>query len=197
MIESDVAICNQALYLIGADRIDTLSEGSPQSKACLQFYTPTKDEVLSEHTWNCAVWRVQLADLAGTYYTNWKYQFQLPEDPYCLRVLALLDFINSTYAELPHEPYEVEGRVLLCNLSAVGIRYIGRILENQMSSWVAETLVYKLAAKISTKIGNKKPTDMYQAYMVQWQRAIQLDGMNRKNRDKPRTSLDSWVDDYA
>lgn len=199
MIESDVAICNQALYLIGADRIDSLSEGSPSSIPCLQFYTPTKDEVLSENPtgWNCAIKRRQLADLAEEYYTDWKYQYQLPEDPYCLRVHAILDFINNTYREMEHEPYEVEGRVLLCNLSAVGIKYTARIIESQMDSWVAETLIYKLAAKVSTKIGNKKPAEMYQAYKLQWQTALQLDGMNRKNRQKPQDTLNSWVDNHA
>lgn len=199
MIETDVAVCNQALYLIGANRIDDLSEGSPSSRACSQFYVPTKDEVLCENPvgWNCAIKRVQLADLAETYYTSWAYQYQLPTDPYCLKVLALLDFVNETYAEIENEPYEVEGRVLLCGQEKVGIKYIARVTdESELDSWVAEVLVFKMAFKISQKLGNKSPADMYQLYLKKLHEARQIDGMNRKNREKPQKALESWVDQY-
>ena len=73
MIATDVEVCNQALFALGANPIVTMTEESPSSKPCLQFYASTLDEILAEYPWNCATALIALTAHVGTIYTNWLY----------------------------------------------------------------------------------------------------------------------------
>jgi hypothetical protein len=80
---------------------------------------------------------------------DWAYQFSLPSEPYCLRI------INTPETKL--EPYVIEKRKMLTNMESVTVRYIGRITDpNEFDSGLVEAISQKLAIKMCIPITNDK-----------------------------------------
>ncbi len=143
---SDVDICNSALKMIGASNISALTEDSKTARICNQRYTFIRDAVFRSHPWNSLIKRVTLAPDSTTPEFDFSYQFTLPTDPYCLRVLSLQD--NDTV-------HTIEGRKLLANESTVKLKYVARIVDtNEYDQLLIETLSARLAADISFALVN-------------------------------------------
>jgi len=117
---SDVDICNSALNMIGASNISALTEDSKTARICNQRYTFIRDAVFRSHPWNSLIRRVTLTPDSATPEFDFSYQYTLPTDPYCLRVLSLQD--NDTV-------HTIEGRKLLANESTVKLKYVARIVD--------------------------------------------------------------------
>ena len=66
MVSTVVDLCNMALIRLGATRITSIDDDSKQALLCKQYYEQTRDEVLYDHEWNCAIVRASLAQLAET-----------------------------------------------------------------------------------------------------------------------------------
>lgn len=132
MAASDVEICSNALIQIGADPITSLTDSNDGARLANRLYTPMLDELLRSHNWNFATRRAALSRLSAEPAFGYDYQFQLPQDPYCLFVL--------TTDLLEDEPWEIETyvsgsssyRVLVTDQSAVNIVYIARITDTTL-----------------------------------------------------------------
>lgn len=120
---SDVAICNGALGLLGAERIVAIDDTTDQGSLCLLFYEQARDATMAAYPWNFAVARKNLgAKLSGANAPlyDWAYAYQLPRtaNDFCLRVLELEG----------NDPYRVEGSRLLTDATTAYIKYIKRII---------------------------------------------------------------------
>lgn len=119
MVQSVVDCCNSALQRVGATTITSLSDNSPEARACSVAYDSNRRDELRKHSWNFAISRVVLAPDATAPAFDYLYQFTLPSD--CLRVLrpptANLDWM-------------IEGRKILSNDDAtLYLRYISDVTE--------------------------------------------------------------------
>jgi hypothetical protein len=119
---SEIDIANIGLTLLGENTILSLDNETPVQQACnLLWPTAVRDYVLSEHSWNGAVKRGTLAQLAGTPAFDWTYQFTYPAD--ALRILSTDD---------PSEDWEVgigsddTTRVVFTNQSTCKVKYLFR-----------------------------------------------------------------------
>lgn len=138
---SVVDICNSALNQIGASNIISLTEDSKAARICNQRYEFVRDGVFRSHPWNSLITRQVLAPDAIAPSFSYSYQFTLPTDPFCLRILKLSD---------PEIKFEVEGRKLLCNESTINLIYIGKETDpNQYDMLLLETVVAALATDIA------------------------------------------------
>tara|TARA_R110000782_G_scaffold55304_3_gene116572 strand:- start:379 stop:969 length:591 start_codon:yes stop_codon:yes gene_type:complete len=138
---SVVDICNNALIDLGASVISSLTEDSKAARLCNQRYDSIRDTVFRSHPWNCLVNRASLAADSVAPAFEYTYQYTLPTDPYCLRVLTLetADFL-----------YKVEGRKILTDEGTVNLIYVGRVLDpNQYDHSLLETLSAALAAALA------------------------------------------------
>lgn len=108
---SVVDILNKGLSLIGQEAIVSLDDTSPQALACRLHWPLLRDQILRGHRWNCAAKRAALNRLVATPPFQFQYYFQLPAD--CL-------VVNEVH---PLQDYEVESGLLLCNTTAVSIKY--------------------------------------------------------------------------
>lgn len=140
-------IANLALAMVGDERVTSLeTDTSKEGRVCNEFMGQVRDECLVHHPWNFAKRRVGLAALTTTPAFQWSYQYQVPSD--CLRVLSI-------ESDDPHEPWEREGDLILCNLEApLNIQYIRRHTDS--GHWaplfvrlVAATLAERLAIPLS------------------------------------------------
>jgi hypothetical protein len=121
MALSKVSIANMALTLLGADRIISLDDDSKNAREIKAVYDIARDEVLSLHTWNFALKRVKLAQLAEAPAHGYTYQYALPTD-YLRKVTVYRGARENDVLE--EENFRIENKVLLTNESEVYLKYI-------------------------------------------------------------------------
>ena len=142
---SKTDICNMALLKVGAKpAIATLTEDSDNARLCNTFYDPVLDALLRAHPWNCATERKQVTALATGPIMDYDHYYQLPTNPYCLRVLQV--------GPLEDQPtrWRVEGRKLLTDENSPKLVYIKRITDtNEFDPLLVDALVLKIALKIA------------------------------------------------
>ena len=147
---SETDICNMAVLGIGAKpKISSLSEDSDNARLARAFYQPTVDAVLRSHIWNCAIERPasSVSPLATGPDTDYDYQYNLPVNPYCLRLLKV--------GEDDDQPtlWKLEGRKFLYNSDSAKIVYIKRITDtNEFDPLLVEAIVNRLQIKFAPSL---------------------------------------------
>lgn len=140
---SEVDICNSALNSIGASAIIALSEDSKSGRVCNQRYPFVRDTVFRSHPWNCLIKRVELAQDSDTPAWEFAYQYTLPTDPFCLRVLEV-------EGEDRGVEYKVEGRKIVTDEGTIKIRYLARVTDpNEYDANLIEALSAAMAAELA------------------------------------------------
>lgn len=144
-IDSPITVCNKALVLIGADLITALDEDSKGGRLCNLLYEQCRDAVQRAHPWNCCMTRATLSALSPAPEWGYDYNYQLPTNPYCLRVLQMED--------LSYE-FKIEGRKLLTDEDSCKILYISRVAsvpewDKLLVDAVAARLAHELAIPIT------------------------------------------------
>lgn len=152
---SVVDICNEAMDLLGAATITSLTENSKEARLCNRNFEKIRDTVLRAHNWNIAIVRRELAKDSDSPAFGFTNQFTLPTDPYCLRVISL----HTSNVDNDISPYDVqamfkiEGRKVLTDEGTCRIIYVGRITDTeQYDSLLSSTIAYKLAAETAYAI---------------------------------------------
>lgn len=149
MAISETEIANLALLKVGAKPplTNLYTDTSDNAILCRQFFGPVRDAVLRSHPWNCAIHRKNITPLADAPVCDWDYQYQLPANPWCLRVLQVGTKENQPIA------WTVEGRRLLCNESTTPLVYIKRITDtNEFDPLLIDAFTLKLAIKLAMPI---------------------------------------------
>lgn len=151
---STVDIANYALNNLGASNISSLDENSKAARIVNQRYEAVRDAVFRAHPWNCLIQRAQLAQETEAPAFGYNYQYALPTDPFCLRVL---EFSNGTLS-YPQDNitnnsggpvFVIEGRKLLTDEGTARIKYIGRVTDTQQyDASLVEALAARLAAEV-------------------------------------------------
>ena len=151
---STVDIANIALNNIGASNISSLDENSKAARVVNQRYESVRDAVFRAHPWNCLINRASLAQETTTPAFGYTYQYSLPTNPFCLRVL---EFSNGTLS-YPQDNitnntggpvFVIEGRKLLTDEGSAQIKYVGRITDPQQYD---ASLIEALAARLSAEV---------------------------------------------
>jgi len=172
---TEVSICSNALRKLGDDPITSLTEDTERARLCNAFYNTARDSLLRLHPWNFAITRASLTRLSSTPAYGFAYQYALPTDPYCLRVLEMeyQDYIFKI------ENLATEGRVLLSDESTAKILYVGRITDTTLfDSLFIDTLTAHLALKLAYPITNSVTlqAQMQKLYQAKLSEARSVDG---------------------
>ena len=151
---STVDIANFALNNLGASNITSLDENSKAARVVNQRYESVRDAVFRAHPWNCLINRASLAQETSTPAFGYTYQYALPTDPFCLRVLEFsngsLSYPQDNITNNTGGPvFVIEGRKLLTDEGSAQIKYIGRVTDTQLyDASLTEALAARLAAEI-------------------------------------------------
>jgi len=172
---TEVSICSNALRILGDDPITSLTDDTERARLCNALYEPSRDAVLRTHPWNFAITRATLAQLSTTPAYEYSYQYALPTDPYCLRVLSMeyQDYIFKI------EHLSDSGRVLLTNEGTAKILYIAKVTDTaQFDSLFVNTLTAKLALELSFPVTNSVTlqAQMQKLYQLKLSEARSVDG---------------------
>jgi hypothetical protein len=109
-----LSICQAGLLLIGAESINSFSDGTLQSDAAATLYEPTRDAILTRYLWKFSLTSANLARLETSPYADYQYAYQLPPDPQYLRALK----IAGRYMD-----YTIRGDLLLSNEDTCTLTY--------------------------------------------------------------------------
>lgn len=115
MATTAVSICSNALLMLGAQPINSLSEGNDRARLASNLWPGVRDDLLRSHPWNCAIKRVILSPESTAPAFDYAYQFALPGD--LLRILSIGEL--GEYLE-----YRVEGRKILTDDNVLRLRYV-------------------------------------------------------------------------
>lgn len=146
-MSSVVDICNMALSRLSAKRIQNITDNTIEALQCNAVFNQVSKFVQASGPWTCNKFRVALAQSTTTPAFGFAYQYPLPTDPLCLRVLLINEDV------LGDINYQIEGGNLLTDETAVGILYIGWVTDTQaFDPYLEEAIVDQLTAEISFKI---------------------------------------------
>lgn len=147
MATTKESISNAALSLLKAEnRISNLTQDtSLEARLCNQHFDQSLDAVLEMHPWNFSIERATLAKSADTPVYQYDYKYQLPTNPYCLKVLEVVD--SDEYEVVD---WNILGRYVETDIDGISIKYIKRVSNlTEASSTFIEALTYYLAAKLA------------------------------------------------
>lgn len=180
---SIVQICNIALDMVGATRITSLTQDSPNARHCNVAYEPMRDAELRAHPWSFAKTRAVLAPDTVPPAYGYDYQFTLPAD--CLRPL-----LPPTYAL----DWQIEGGKILTNDGDVlQLTYVKRVTDpNHMDPLFRDALSCKIALHICETItqSNTKKESIRADYKAAIREARRVNAIERVGDEPPE---DSWI----
>ena len=183
MAQSQTDACNSALQRVGATTILSISDNSPEARACSVAFDSNRRDELRRHIWNFAIKRVQLAPDAISPAFDYTNAFTLPSD--CLRVLRPKD----TQCD-----WMIEGRKVLSNNDTVlNLRYVSDV--EDVSQWdatfynvFATSLAYDICEKLTQS--NQKKVNISQEYKEEVAHARLVDAIESGPEDAPD---DTWL----
>lgn len=133
-----------ALLRLGCKPIISLSDNTTEAKTLNIIYNMVAENVMSLGPWTSCTKRATLAQLTDEPEYGYTYQYQLPTDLKCLRVLE----INED--QLGSIEYRIEGDKLLTDETSVQILYIGLLTDTEsydpyLRQAVTERLIVEMA----------------------------------------------------
>lgn len=131
MAVTEIGLCNSALLQLSQTSILSFEDGTQVSDACREEFPKARDTVLEAHPWNFATFTATLTRIADPPAWGYTFQYALPTEPYCLRVL------NMQY----NRPFEIGAyvhqgdptRCLMTDEGVANVRYVGRVQD--LSRW--------------------------------------------------------------
>ena len=148
---SIVDIANNALNILGASTISSLTEDTKNARICNQRFENVRNRIFRSHPWNCLIKRVQLAQNSTAPVIEYTYAYALPSD--FLRVLKIHNGTTDSVAS--DMPYKVEGKNIITDEATVYLVYVSKDTDpNNYDSYLYEVLAYQLAADMAYGITN-------------------------------------------
>jgi hypothetical protein len=75
---TDIKICTSALYMIGAEEINSFQDETREARLCASLYGTTRDEILQSHPWLFTKQQIDLARTTTAPVMDFKYEYQIP-----------------------------------------------------------------------------------------------------------------------
>ena len=171
--QSQIQLYNEALLLVGANEISSVTEETNNATLCNRFFESARDYVTVNSRWNSVQSEASLTASATAPIVNdkWLKKGELPNDPYCLRVLDA--YVNGVNVD-----YEVVGRFLYSNDLPLDIRYVSRISDlSSISPGLFQAIALYLAYKISYPVTRdlQSVKDIYSLYQDHIREARMID----------------------
>lgn len=138
----DVAICSDALLLIGAGTISSFDEGTDKATVAGNLYPGIRDGLLSSYPWRFATKKVQLARETAAPIGEWRYSFKLPPEKLQLRAI----FDSPAVDAKPLRRYELFENQVYANAPELWADIIFNPGEARFPAYFVQLLKYVLAA---------------------------------------------------
>ena len=77
---TDVKIASNACLLLGAENINSFTDGTVEAQAAAAMFERTLNSLLCERRWGFSIKQAQFSQLVDTPVTNWAKAYQIPTD---------------------------------------------------------------------------------------------------------------------
>lgn len=183
MADNDVEIANMALTLLGEAGITSLDDDQDHARAIKRLYRIALDAALRDHNWNFAQIRRKLARHAVKPEYEFAYQYVLPTDPYCLRVLETDLDTKEPWRIETYKSAAEQSRVIVTDATSVEILYVARL--TNVVLWdvlFADAMGFEIAYRASYPITrNATLTKTLQVEReLAWRKARSRDGQESR-----------------
>jgi len=164
---SPVDVCNEALGLIGEQRIGSLDDDNTRARHCKTFYQPTLKRALRFANWAFAREQAELAQIAEAPLFNFTFSYRLPDDYIMIRSY-MGDLTNTTGTDSEGNqyvqnwpfyghrryPYKVYSDRRLYSYDAKAFIVYTKLVESstEWDSMFEESLVKKMASNLANAI---------------------------------------------
>jgi len=146
-VSSDTDIANEAMQLLKARRITSLTDGSDGANAANDVFTSVRDRLLRKHNWNFATRQQKLAKSSTVPVFQFDNAYPLPAD--WLRTVSVHDN-DAGAGRLRYREEEVDNQgVIVTSADELWIRYIYRVTDpNRMAADFVAAFALALAVAI-------------------------------------------------
>ena len=146
---SKASICNMALIDFKANLVTDIDNPTTnEERICNTIFDQAVKETMIEGSWTSCVRREELVLTANTPVYGSDYEFQLPTDYPCLKVLDIY---------CGDRPYSIEGDKLYSDSNTAKIRYI--YYNTNIASWDT-LLVRSIVAKLKSLLAGPLTADL-------------------------------------
>lgn len=204
-MNSEASICSMALSHLGDSKgIAALDDRSASARACLQWYTHCRDELLSRFPWPFATVPGETLALVETFTASadeWRYSYAYPAS--ALRVVrspwgATRDPTVDT--EVRHRIVRSDsGRLLYLDQDAATVEYIKQVTDvNEFSALFITALTFLIAWRIARQVvgesAGKVAVEMQQEYELAFSRAAAVALSEQTLDPEPRSGFETARD---
>ena len=208
-MNSEIAICNRALYNIGVSRrIASLTEQSQEARICNAFYAAARDELLTEHPWNFSrkisalplstedvfdgleqLEEFKPVDAMGSFRVSPKlFAYRYPEK--CLNIVRLFSPLCPVFeGHYKTRRSAAGGKIIIAALPEAWCEYTYHVTDPlEFPPPFAEALSWKLATKICLSLKGDSTglrDNIMQYFGDAFSRAVMLDANENMNREHP------------
>ncbi len=138
---SQLDLINTALIKLGAYKITSLNDGSPESDIAATLYAPARDAVLSIYPWSFATNQITLSTPStAAPIVDYTYTFDLPSDH--LRTLSVGSNGSGTGVI-----YRQSGTHIETDEPVITLTYIAQVSETTQPAFFDLLLINRLAAE--------------------------------------------------
>ncbi len=187
-MSTDVEICNEALALVGANRITALADDTAEGGACTTFYETTKDSTLEDYPWRFARKRISLAKASTTPEYGFAQEYDLPADFLYLYEIDGLGIVVDAFlpeSNSGNNDWQIEGKKLLYSGGdEIKITYVHKADEGLFTPSFHKCLAANLAVELAPTLteSSTKMKDMKALYFERLRSAQGLNGLQGRSR---------------
>lgn len=184
VVALDIAICNSALLLLGADEINTFEDETTEAKVCAAIYPRTVAAMMELYPWRFSMKQASLNKITNfTPIAGFANAFQLPSD----RLRAVF----KPYTTLE---YRILGDKLYTNASEFKMEYQYLAPEEVWTESFARAVEFDMARALAVALlEDDSRADRYEKLVrQQLQRAKSVDGQQQQG-DEPDDSQFSLI----
>jgi len=158
MATSEVSIANRALQKMGESGIESLTEDSPNARSMNTAYTPLRDKLQRQYTWNFCKARASIAASSEQTTYGELNRFQKPND-----FLRLLRNKESSAQDVRHD-WTIEGDyIVTADAAPLQFRYIAKVTNTALFDAIFDEALATLIASetcLDVTGSNKRKNDL-------------------------------------
>ena len=183
MADNDVDIANMALTLLGEASITSLDDELDSARAIKRLYTIALDAALRNHNWNFAQLRRSLARHSIAPEWEFSYQYTLPTDPYCLRVLETSLDTDEPWRIETYKSDAEQSRVIVTDATEIEILYVAHLTDPVLwDALFADAMGFEIAYRASYAITRNATltASLQKEKELAWRQARSRDGQESR-----------------
>jgi len=158
MALTDVQICANALVRLGAQPIQSFSDGTDIATFCNTIYDSKKKYILSSYPWLFSMKFAQLSRDTARPAAQWKYQYTLPAD----RVKSGMPAVYTSSDEYapPIKAWTIVGNKLMAHEKEIWVKYQYNVDESLWPEYFTELMINVMKAELAQLVTDN--TQLYQ-----------------------------------